>query len=67
MSNLPIPLTPPRNPSAPIPQVRRPPLAAFISGVGYPDYAFVGLDVLTRGDDAVRAAGWLNHAWQVAD
>lgn len=39
--------------------------APFISGVGYPDYAVVGLDVLQRGDQAVVAAGWFDHAWQV--
>lgn len=40
-------------------------LAPFISGVGYPDYAIVGLDVLQRGDAAVVAAGWFDHAWRV--
>lgn len=39
--------------------------APFISGVGYPDYSIVGLDVLTRGDEAVVAAGWFDHAWQL--
>ena len=39
--------------------------APFISGVGYPDYAIVGLDVLSRGDQAVVAAGWFDHAWQL--
>jgi hypothetical protein len=41
--------------------------AAFISGVGYPDYAVVGMDVLQRGDEAVVAAGWFDHAWQVIE
>lgn len=41
--------------------------APFISGVGYPDYAVVGLDVLQTGDDAVVAAGWFDHAWQVVE
>ena len=41
--------------------------APFISGVGYPDYAIVGLDVLQQGDEAVVAAGWFDHAWQVVE
>jgi hypothetical protein len=41
--------------------------APFISGVGYPDYAVVGLDVLQHGDKAVISAGWFDHAWQVVE
>lgn len=41
--------------------------APFISGVGYPDYAVVGLDVLARGDEGVVAAGWFDHAWRLPD
>lgn len=41
--------------------------APFISGVGYPDYAIVGTDVLARGDDAVVAAGWFDHAWRLVE
>jgi dienelactone hydrolase len=41
--------------------------APFISGVGYPDYAVLGIDALQRGDEAVVAAGWFDHAWQVVE
>lgn len=37
----------------------------FVSGAGFPDYAVVGSDVLERGDDAVRAAGWFDEQWRV--
>ena len=38
--------------------------ATFVSGVGYPDFAVVGGDVLTKGDEGVRAAGWLDAYWR---
>jgi dienelactone hydrolase len=38
-------------------------LAPFVSGVGYPDYAVFGPDVLTQGDEGVFAAGWWNNHW----
>ncbi len=41
--------------------------APFISGVGYPDYAVVDLDVLRKGDDGVVAAGWFDHAWRLEE
>jgi pimeloyl-ACP methyl ester carboxylesterase len=37
----------------------------FSAGVGIPDYALFGADVLTKGDGGVRAAGWFDHAWQL--
>jgi dienelactone hydrolase len=38
-------------------------LAPFVSGVGYPDYAVFGPDVLTEGDEGVLAAGWWDNLW----
>ncbi|MDP6941057.1 MAG: prolyl oligopeptidase family serine peptidase [Planctomycetota bacterium] len=40
-------------------------LAPFVSGVGYPDYAVFDSDVLSKGDDAILAAGWWNHEWDL--
>ncbi|HEX6884013.1 MAG TPA: prolyl oligopeptidase family serine peptidase [Planctomycetota bacterium] len=41
-------------------------LALFVSGVGYPDYVVYGPEVLAQGDGGVRAAGFLDHRWQLA-
>ncbi|MCH2112078.1 MAG: prolyl oligopeptidase family serine peptidase, partial [Planctomycetes bacterium] len=38
-------------------------LSPFISGVGYPDFAVFDASVLTKGDEAILAAGWWNHSW----
>ena len=40
-------------------------LLTFVSGVGYPDYAVFGDEVLVLGHKGVRAAGWLDHAWRL--
>ena len=40
-------------------------LSLFISGVGYPDYAVYGPEVLAQGDGGVLAAGFLDHRWQL--
>jgi len=40
-------------------------LALFVSGVGYPDYVVYGPEVLAQGDGGVRAAGFLDHRWQL--
>jgi hypothetical protein len=42
-------------------------LAFFVSGVGYPDYAIFGPDVLSAGDGSVLAAGFLDHAWRLVE
>ena len=39
--------------------------ALFVSGVGYPDYAIVGPEVLTEGDGGIRAAGFFGPDWQL--
>ncbi len=41
-------------------------LAPFVSGVGYPDYAVFGPDVLRAGDAGVMAAGWFDALWRSA-
>jgi predicted esterase len=38
-------------------------LALFVSGVGYPDYALFGPDVLASGDGGVIRAGWFDAHW----
>ncbi len=40
-------------------------LRTFVSGVGYPDYAVWGPEVLQAGDGAVRAAGFFDHRWRL--
>ena len=40
-------------------------LAPFVSGVGYPDFAVYGSDVLTAGDGGVLEAGWFDGRWRV--
>lgn len=40
-------------------------LRLFVSGVGYPDYAVWGPEVLREGDGAVLAAGFFDHAWRL--
>ena len=35
-------------------------LVPFSSGVGYPDYAVFGEELLRSGDDGVLAAGWFD-------
>ncbi len=40
-------------------------LPVFVSGVGIPDYALFGPDVLAKGDGGVLAAGWFDHAWRL--
>ena len=42
-------------------------LMTFVTGTGYPDYAVWGGDLPAAGDAAVRAAGWFDHAWELAD
>jgi dienelactone hydrolase len=42
-------------------------LAPFVSGVGYPDYAVYGPEVLRSGDGGVLAAGWFDHRWRIAE
>jgi hypothetical protein len=42
-------------------------LALFVSGVGYPDYAVFGPEVLASGDGGVLAAGFLDHAWRLPE
>lgn len=37
----------------------------FVSGVGIPDYALFGPDILTQGDGGVLAAGWFDHSWRL--
>jgi hypothetical protein len=37
----------------------------FISGVGIPDYALFGPDILAKGDGGVLAAGWFDYAWRL--
>ncbi len=37
----------------------------FVSGVGLPDYALFGPEVLTKGDGGVISAGWFDHAWKL--
>lgn len=41
-------------------------LAAFVSGVGYPDYAVFDASVLELGDGGVLAAGWWDWRWGLA-
>jgi poly(3-hydroxybutyrate) depolymerase len=40
-------------------------LGPFISGVGYPDYAIFGSEILQLGDGGVLAAGWLDAEWSL--
>jgi hypothetical protein len=40
-------------------------LPIFVSGVAYPDCLLLGLDVLSRGLDGVRAAGFFGPDWGV--
>jgi len=40
-------------------------LAPFAPGVGYPDFAVFGQEILSAGDGGVRAAGWFDHRWRV--
>ncbi len=42
-------------------------LLFFVSGVGYPDYALFGEQILAAGDDGVLMAGWFDHRWELAD
>ena len=42
-------------------------VSVFSSGVGIPDYMLFGAEFLRKGDAAVRAAGWFNHAWNIGD
>jgi len=42
-------------------------VSVFAAGVGIPDYMVFGSDVLRKGDDGVRAAGWFDHGWKVTD
>lgn len=37
----------------------------FVSGVGVPDYVVFDAEVLRRGDDGVRAAGFFEHDWSL--
>ena len=38
-------------------------LSPFLAGVGVPDYAIYGVEVLASGDDGVLAAGWWDRRW----
>ncbi len=40
-------------------------LAPFVSGIGYPDYTVFDASVLTKGAEAVHAAGWFDFAWRL--
>jgi poly(3-hydroxybutyrate) depolymerase len=40
-------------------------IPVFVSGVGLPDYALFGPDVLAKGDGGVLAAGWFDDAWRL--
>ena len=40
-------------------------IPVFISGVGIPDYALFGPEVLAKGDGGVLAAGWFDGAWRL--
>jgi hypothetical protein len=40
-------------------------LPYFISGVAYPDCVVLGTEVLTRGSEGVRAAGFFGNDWAV--
>jgi hypothetical protein len=40
-------------------------IPVFVSGVGLPDYALFGPDILTQGDGGVLAAGWFDHSWRL--
>ncbi|MGD8395711.1 MAG: prolyl oligopeptidase family serine peptidase, partial [Candidatus Eiseniibacteriota bacterium] len=39
-------------------------LPIFVSGVAYPDWVVIGADVLERGLDGVRGAGFFDSAWR---
>jgi hypothetical protein len=41
-------------------------LPYFTSGAGFPDCLVVGADMLERGIDGVRAAGFFGPDWSVA-
>ncbi len=41
-------------------------LLFFVSGVGYPDYALFGEQILAAGDEGVLMAGWFDHRWELA-
>jgi hypothetical protein len=40
-------------------------IPVFVSGVGLPDYALFGPDILTQGDGGVLASGWFDHSWRL--
>ena len=40
-------------------------LPYFVSGVAYPDCTVIGPDVLTDGNEGVRAAGYFGIDWTV--
>ncbi|MHC5011030.1 MAG: prolyl oligopeptidase family serine peptidase [Planctomycetota bacterium] len=40
--------------------------ACFVSGVGYPDFVVYGPEILERGDEGVRTAGFFDYRWQLA-
>ena len=40
-------------------------LPYFVSGVGYPDCLLLNAAVLTKGNSAVRAAGFFGEDWSV--
>jgi hypothetical protein len=40
-------------------------IPVFGSGVGLPDYALFGPDILTKGDGGVLAAGWFDSSWRL--
>jgi hypothetical protein len=40
-------------------------LAYFVSGCGYPDCIVLGPEVLEKGSEGVRAAGFFGNDWRV--
>jgi hypothetical protein len=40
-------------------------LPIFVSGMGYPDCLVLGAEMLTRGMNGVRAAGYFGTDWGV--
>ena len=40
-------------------------VSIFGSGVGIPDYVVFGAEVLKKGDEGVRAAGWFDQSWSL--
>ena len=41
-------------------------LPYFLAGVAYPDFTLIGPDMLTKGTEGVRAAGFFGLDWSIA-